>query len=194
MAIPGTASPRTSLRAFPAAWLRDNCDCPQCRDSRNGQKLFQITDLPDRLAIGSERMVERDGGTVWEVRWRPDGHVSRYARDWLDAAGDADDRTEDAKELWAADHFGDGQLPEAHWEDYQRDDAERLRVLDAVARLGFALVREVPVHDGQVLAVARMFGFVRETNYGRLFEVRVEDSPNNLAFTSAAIAPHTDNP
>jgi gamma-butyrobetaine dioxygenase len=45
-----------------------------------------------------------------------------------------------------------------------------------------------------VLAVAQTFGFVRETNYGRLFEVRVEDSPNNLAFTSAAIAPHTDNP
>jgi gamma-butyrobetaine dioxygenase len=194
MTIPGTASAPISLRAFPAAWLRDNCDCPRCRDSRTGQKLFQVTDLPEGLAIGSEQMVERDGGTVWEVRWLPDGHVSRYAADWLDAAGEADDRTEDAKELWAADRFGDGQLPEALWQDYQRDDAERLRVLDAVARLGFALLREVPPRDGQVLAVAQTFGFVRETNYGRLFEVRVEESPNNLAFTSAAIAPHTDNP
>ncbi len=33
-----------------------------------------------------------------------------------------------------------------------------------------------------------------ETNYGRLFDVRVEPDPNNLAFTGARITPHTDNP
>jgi len=37
-------------------------------------------------------------------------------------------------------------------------------------------------------------GFVRETNYGRLFDVRVEATPANLAFTGLPIAPHTDNP
>ena len=42
--------------------------------------------------------------------------------------------------------------------------------------------------------IARTFGFVRETNYGELFDVRVEANPNNLAFTGAAISPHTDNP
>jgi len=48
-----------------------------------------------------------------------------------------------------------------------------------------------------VLEVAGSFGFVRETNYGRLFDVRVENkgpAPGNLAFTSRAIRPHTDNP
>lgn len=69
-----------------------------------------------------------------------------------------------------------------------------MRLLDAVAELGFCLVRDVPVRDGQVLAVAESFGFVRETNYGRLFEVRVQEQPNNLAFTGARITPHTDNP
>jgi gamma-butyrobetaine dioxygenase len=45
-----------------------------------------------------------------------------------------------------------------------------------------------------VLAVAGTAGHVRETNYGRLFDVRVEPSPSNLAFTSREIGPHTDNP
>jgi len=45
-----------------------------------------------------------------------------------------------------------------------------------------------------VLDVAASFGYVRETNYGRLFDVRVEPAPGNLAFTSRAIRPHTDNP
>jgi gamma-butyrobetaine dioxygenase len=37
-------------------------------------------------------------------------------------------------------------------------------------------------------------GFVRETNYGRLFDVRVVADPANLAYTARAIGPHTDNP
>ena len=35
---------------------------------------------------------------------------------------------------------------------------------------------------------------MRETNYGRLFDVRAEPAAANLAFTRLPIAPHTDNP
>lgn len=45
-----------------------------------------------------------------------------------------------------------------------------------------------------MLQVAASLGYVRETNYGRVFDVRVETSPANLAFTGLAIPPHTDNP
>jgi gamma-butyrobetaine dioxygenase len=74
------------------------------------------------------------------------------------------------------------------------DDAVREECLSAVVRLGFALLRGVPTAPGMVTAVAETFGFVRETNYGRLFDVRVVADPANLAFTSRELAPHTDNP
>ncbi len=45
-----------------------------------------------------------------------------------------------------------------------------------------------------MLEVAATLGYVRETNYGRLFDVRVEATPANLAFTGLPISPHTDNP
>ena len=61
-------------------------------------------------------------------------------------------------------------------------------------RRGFVLLHDVPAEPGMVLEVAASFGFVRETNYGRLFDVRVEPEPGNLAFTNRAILPHTDNP
>ncbi|MEZ0090518.1 TauD/TfdA family dioxygenase [Streptacidiphilus sp. EB129] len=216
-----TAPLHPPLTEFPPVWLRDNCDCGECRDPATGQKLFQITDLPADLAVGSEQTVEWNGRTVHEVHWLPDGHRSRYGADWLggtaafvgaDDVADAgtaaeagertdpaarsdhgDGRTEDAKQLWTAPDLAD-RLPEARWADYLADPAERLRLLDSVARLGFALLRDVPVREGQVLAVTETFGYVRETNYGRIFEVRVEEQPNNLAFTSVAITPHTDNP
>ncbi|MFL4910283.1 TauD/TfdA family dioxygenase [Streptomyces sp. MMS24-I2-30] len=206
---PGAGDPASSLAArvaaLPAVWLRDNCPCAQCRDPRSGQKLFQITDLPSGLAVGEvvESVAVTEPGevaeVVAEVRWEPDGHRSAYAAGWLHAHRPAvpptagDRRTEAGKELWRAKDLA-GRLPEADWADYLGDPTERARVLEAVQRLGFALLREVPRRKGQVLDVARSFGFVRETNYGQLFDVRVVPDPNNLAFTSARITPHTDNP
>ncbi|MER5728143.1 TauD/TfdA family dioxygenase [Streptomyces sp. NPDC002138] len=191
----------TTLPRPPALWLRDNCPCADCRDPRSGQKLFQITDLPAALAVGSAReSVTALGEPAHEVVWAPDGHRSLYPLAWLDAhapgAGGShpgDGRTEADKETWAAADLA-GRLPEADWAAYDTDDAVRAHALESVQRLGFVLLRGVPPRDRQVLTVARTFGHVRETNYGELFEVRVEAEPNNLAFTGARITPHTDNP
>ncbi|MEU2430212.1 TauD/TfdA family dioxygenase [Streptomyces sp. NPDC007861] len=189
-----------SLASAPPFWLRDNCPCTGCRDPRNGQKLFQITELPAGLAVGSVRPAATpDGAPAHEVVWAPDGHRSVYPESWLGAhlpgaaADGGDGRGEDDKELWDAADLA-GRLPEADWADYVTDPAARAAALDSVLRLGFVLLRGVPVRDRQVLDVARTFGYVRETNYGELFEVRVEADPNNLAFTGARITPHTDNP
>lgn len=168
-------------------WLRDNCPCVECRDPRNGQKLFQVGDLPDGLAVAESV----EDGDALAVLWS-DGHRSRYPLAWLAGTDEGDGRTEDGKQLWTAADFGPG-LPEADWSAYLGDERERAAVLAAVRRSGFALLRGVPAVERQVLEVARSFGYVRETNYGELFDVRVEPDPTNLAFTGAAIAPHTDN-
>ena len=164
----------------PALWLRDNCPCPECRDPRNGQKLFGITDLDADLTIA-----EVAGTTVTFS----DGHVSRFDPAFLTAEQAPDDRCEDAKELWATT-----EPPEGDWTRFLSDPAHRADCLDAVQRTGFTLLRGVPVTPGTVLEVAAAFGYVRETNYGKLFDVRVEATPNNLAFTGLPITPHTDNP
>jgi len=60
--------------------------------------------------------------------------------------------------------------------------------------LGFALLRGVPTVPGTVIEVVGLFGFVRETNYGRLFDVIAVEEPKNLAFTPLTLGNHTDNP
>jgi alpha-ketoglutarate-dependent taurine dioxygenase len=60
--------------------------------------------------------------------------------------------------------------------------------------LGFAKLNGGPVQSGALTQVVDLFGHLRETNYGRIFEVRVEEKPTNLAFTGMALQAHTDNP
>jgi gamma-butyrobetaine dioxygenase len=193
---------------FPAAWLRHNCPCPDCRDQVTGQRLIEITSIP----AGIEVARAAEAGQAVEVLFT-DGHRASFDPQWLaehalpageaagadgtNGPGDArpDPRTEDAKTLWrAADLARARESLTADWTAYQGDDGVRERCLDGVARYGFTLLRGVPAEHGMVLAVAATFGFVRETNYGKLFDVRVEPDPANLAFTSREILPHTDNP
>jgi gamma-butyrobetaine dioxygenase len=192
-----SGSPSASAFGFPAVWLRHNCPCPDCRDPVTGQRLVEITPLSN----GPLATVTGESDDSIEVTFTPDGHRSVFSRTWLAAlapdgdgsvGGDADARTEDGKALWRAASLG--AVPAADWAAYRADDAVRLSLLDAVARYGAGLLRCVPAAEGMVTAVAETFGFVRETNYGRIFDVRVVADPANLAFTSRAIAPHTDNP
>jgi hypothetical protein len=54
---------------FPAVWLRDNCPCPGCVAPGTGQKLNDITDIPNGLAI--TRTEDAGGVRAGDVRPRP---------------------------------------------------------------------------------------------------------------------------
>ena len=186
-----TASGDSALRGLAAIWLRDSCGCPECRDAGSGQRLVSITDLPADVWLAATRAA----GDSIEVVFGPDGHRGVFSRDWLaeQHSPPEDDRAEDAKRLWAAGDFAAG-FPEWSWPRYLASEADRAECLSGFLRDGFFLLRDVPCQPGTVLTVAASLGFVRETNYGRLFDVRVEATPANLAFTGLPIAPHTDNP
>jgi gamma-butyrobetaine dioxygenase len=178
----------------PAIWLRDNCSCAECRHPGNGQKLFNIGDLAEDISVDE---VREDNGVV-HVRFGPDGHATVFDGDWLrrwlpdTSEAPPDLRVDDAKRMWDADTLG--SVPEANWADYHRNPAVKAAALDAVVRTGFVVLRGVETTQRRVLDVAASFGFVRDTNYGELFDVRIEANPVNLAFTDLPITPHTDNP
>jgi gamma-butyrobetaine dioxygenase len=187
-------------------WLRANCPCAGCQDPGSGQRLAAITGLPADVTVAG--VLASDAAV--EVIFGPDGHRAVFAADWLARYGDPgdpgreagtepgpgppdDDRTEDAKCLWAAADLGGG-IPQGWWPRYLADPEHRSECLSAVLTHGVVVLHDVPCEPGAVLAVARSLGYVRETNYGRLFDVRAEPAAANLAFTRLPIAPHTDNP
>jgi gamma-butyrobetaine dioxygenase len=174
-----------------AAWLRDNCQCASCRDPSSGQRLISITDLAPHVTV-TRAVQEADG---LHVTFGPDGHEAIFTRTWLAgyATAEVDQRSEDAKRLWSARAFPAGP-PVTSWLAYASSDAVRLGCLRELLSTGFMLLRGVPAVPGAVADVVASFGYIRETNCGRLFDVRVEAAPANCADTSLPIGPHTDNP
>jgi len=69
------------LLRFPAIWLRDNCPCAQCLDPGSGQKLKDITDIPNGLVVSAAE----DAGESVLVTYAPDRHQSTFTRSWLAA-------------------------------------------------------------------------------------------------------------
>jgi gamma-butyrobetaine dioxygenase len=66
--------------------------------------------------------------------------------------------------------------------------------LKAILQDGIAFLRGVPPAEEEVLLAAAVLGYPVETNYGRVFQVRPEPAPDNLAYTAAGLGLHTDNP
>ncbi|MDT3441378.1 MULTISPECIES: TauD/TfdA family dioxygenase [unclassified Pseudofrankia] len=182
---------------LPALWLRDACGCAECRHPGTGQRLVgsaRVARLFPDTAVEHHELAE---GRLTVV-FAPDGHRATFELDWLarSAPGRAariGDQSERGRVPWTAAALPAGP-PRVAWDAYLRSPVAMMTTLGAVSALGAAILTEVPVRSGMVLAVARTFGFVRETNYGKLFDVRIEADPEHLAYTGAALAPHTDNP
>ncbi len=176
---------------FHAVWLRDNALDPETRAPGNGQRLIAVGDIPHDTRI----KVAVDGDTL-SVTFLPEDKTVIFPAPWLRAH--AYDRRESRAPGWLADttETWDGGLavPCGEFTRLESDRAALGGWLADVRRYGFAKVTGGPVESGALLRVAELFGYVRETNYGKWFEVRTEVNPTNLAYTGLGLQAHTDNP
>ena len=179
---------------FHAIWLRDNALDPATRAAGNGQRLITLGDIPADTRIDA---VSSDGA-VLSVTFVPEGKVVEFPSDWLqDHAYDRERQTRQAGWLGAGLKTWDkatGQIVRADFDDLKSNPAILGHWLSAIHQYGFTLVTNGPKESGAVLNVVGLFGYIRETNYGKWFEVRTEVNPTNLAFTGLALQGHTDNP
>ena len=174
---------------FHAIWLRDNALDAATRDPGNGQRRISLADIPRDVTI--ERAVATgDGCTIGFSG----GHETEFPTDWLLAR--VYDRQPHNRvwpegiKLWKSGLAlrGDDLATLQSSAEARRD------WLAAVARDGVATVSGLATTSGGLEEVVRLFGHIRETNYGRWFDVRAEVNPTNLAYTNLGLQAHTDNP
>ena len=179
---------------FHAIWLRDNAWDEETRSSGNGQRLITLGDIPTDTKISD---AEIKSGKL-ELTFQPENKTISYDIDWLLAHsydGEKDTAqgwTSPGVEPWDSDLMDN--VPTGDFEQVH-DNKDALRDwLGKVARYGFGKLVNGPAEDGSLMKVVDLFGYVRETNYGRHFEVRTEVNPTNLAYTGLGLQAHTDNP
>jgi gamma-butyrobetaine dioxygenase len=177
---------------FESIWLLDNS--PEHRDDRTGQRLVDVADLPEDPQISNAGF---DDGWI-EVAWAGIGKRSRFSAQWLEERCNCNEhicssgrRTLELT-LWRAQDCG--RFCTMDYREFCESITASVDWLRAAASWGIAFLRRVPCEEGEVLRAASFIGWVRETNYGRVFDVAVSPRPNNLAYTNTALGLHTDNP
>lgn len=186
--------PNGSLSRFHAIWLRDNAWDEKTRASGNGQRLITLGDIPAETRIAAAHI---EAGQL-HVTFQPEDRFIPFDLTWLanhayDGVGPRPNGwTSTEVETW--DATLQSRIPQADFDTVSRDQSALSEWLHGVSRYGFGKLNGGPVEDGALFKVAALFGYIRETNYGRHFEVRTEVNPSNLAYTGLGLQAHTDNP
>jgi len=180
---------------FHAVWLRDNAWDEATRSPGNGQRLITLADIPADLAITGAAV----NAAGLQVTFSNEAAPITYDPRWLmdhryDRTGPASERGWMPAGVRCWDSALNTALPTARLDDLRQDEAALRDWLGDLVTYGFAHLSGGPVEDGALMKVVDLFGYVRETNYGRQFEVRTEINPTNLAYTGLGLQAHTDNP
>jgi gamma-butyrobetaine dioxygenase len=189
-----TLESSSGTHRFHGVWLRHNALDAETRDPGNCQRLITLADLPDTCALSGAEATD----TTVTATFATDGKTVSFPSAWLIAH--AYDRPQEFTPGHLSDHtktWGEAlsdNVPTGHYPDLTSNPDAKRDWLAAIRRYGFAKVSGLPTESGALFKVVDLFGYVRETNYGRHFEVRTEVNPTNLAFTGLGLQAHTDNP
>jgi len=180
------------ISPFHHVWLRDNCPCPQCVYNVTREQVFESVDAAEDLKPAAVH-IETDG--CLRIDWQ-DGHLSRFDPGWLRAhAYDDESRAErlagkPKPYLWRSDL----QLPVFEYASLMNDHTALLQWLLAVRDIGLTQVRGVPTEPGSLKLIAQRISFIRESNFGVLFNVQSKADADSNAYTAFNLPLHTDLP
>ncbi|WP_095081421.1 gamma-butyrobetaine dioxygenase [Pseudomonas sp. Irchel s3h17] len=184
------ADGRTS--PFHHPWLRDNCPCAECVYSVTREQVLEIVDVPENLVPAITR-VDTEG--CLRIDWQ-DGHVSHFDPGWLRAhAYDDDSRAErrvgqPKRQLWDSQL----QLPVFEYQAVMDDPQALLQWLLALRDTGLTQVRGMPTEPGALTSIAKRISFIRESNFGVLFNVQSRADADSNAYTAFNLPLHSDLP
>ena len=169
-------------------WLRERVSGEKFLDKGTQQRLFDPTFLDNEILINKVNITDK----FLEIDFN-DGVNSKIEINKL------------ALEFYNEDTLFKS-IPKIKWDSslkeiknfkYQENFFESKEMYDLLISFynyGFVIIKDIPTEDNFIVKFANSIGSVRRTNFGEYFNVRSKPDPNDLAYTSLALAPHTDNP
>ncbi|PTU03226.1 gamma-butyrobetaine hydroxylase, partial [Pseudomonas sp. HMWF031] len=159
---------------IPALWLREKSQDPASTDPITQQRLFDSHLIDPEIKLTE---VEELPNGLLRIAFS-DGHSAIYCTELLLAEIiDADH----CQLTIAWDSSLDQRLVRHDWRALDNDQAFEA-ALTAYLKYGFIVLTHVPCAQEQVLEVGSKFGYVKETNFGKYFEVYSKPEANDLAY------------
>ena len=169
-------------------WLRERVDGEEFLDKRSQQRLFDPTLINSEIDIEQAKI---NNGFL-EVKFN-DGVNSKININKISLEFSNNDSIIKSidKKKW------DSKLQNIKNFEYKDDffDSKEMHdLLVSFYEYGFVIIKNVPTENNFIINFANSIGSVRRTNFGEHFDVNSKPNPNDLAYTSLHLSPHTDNP
>lgn len=174
---------RTS--SFHHVWLRDNC--PQKRHPQTNHRVDETSAIPLDIEPVSVQLVD---GSL-QVGWH-DGHVSTFDEGWLERHDYSNGvrRSKPKPKLW--DGTFASNVPRLTYDQLFTDTKALIAWLRGFRDYGVGIMTGMPNVEGTVAKVGDELGRVRDTSWGRVFDVKSMAKANSVAYTSLPLVLHTD--
>ncbi len=166
-------------------WLRDNCQCNECRIVQTDERRWQPWTEPAAPVVSTVEVA--DGQLL--IGW-VSGHQSVYgATEWQKV------RTTGARGAWTARLWHSGyEFERLDHHQCIADQITRWGMFEALRRDGAVVVTGSPTEPGTVIELLRALGItMRDSSLGLIFDVKLDPAGYNIAFTAEEVPPHNDN-
>jgi len=168
-------------------WLRERVNGESFVDKGTQQRLFDPTELKKNIKINTLNLSNDN----LEINFN-DGVNSKFTvENILKEFANLNEIESIDKVKW------DSSLKNLNnfiFKDNFFEDEEMYRALVDFYKYGFVIFKKVPTENNYIVNFANSIGSIRRTNFGEFFDVKSKPNPNDLAYTSLPLAPHTDNP
>jgi len=184
-----------SLR-YHSTWLLDNSLDDKTRDKKNGQRLITVNDIPIKTYVKSAFLNKKGKEII--LNFLPQKKKIKFSTKWLE--DNAYDKEQVGSKVWLDPSLKTWSkntlkhIPIINYKTAKSNKKLLLKWLVSFNSFGFAKMSKCGKKNGTVLKIAKLFGYVRETNYGKYFNVKSKTNAVNLAFTNLGLQAHTDNP
>ena len=168
-------------------WLRERVNGDSFVDKGTQQRLFDPTELQENIKIDSLKI----SNDCLEITFSDGVHTKLLIENILKEFTNINDVKSIKKIKW------DSSLKDLNNFEFNKnffENEEMYKALTNFYQYGFVIFNKVPVKDNFIVDFANSIGSIRRTNFGEFFNVKSIPNPNDLAYTSLPLAPHTDNP
>ena len=168
-------------------WFRERVSGESFIDKGTQQRLFDPTQLQEDIKINSLNLSDQ----FLEITFN-DGAYTKFAIQNILREFDNENVIKKIKKVEWDSSFTN--FKNFEFEDNFFNEKVMYDALIDFYKFGFVIFKDVPTKDNFITKFANSIGSIRRTNFGEFFNVKSKPNPNDLAYTSLALAPHTDNP